>query len=192
MLFSTPPAIYKVAEGDSLWSISQKIWHDPQLWSALYGNNSNIIGSNPNYILPGELLEVPANPKPSALVSEDPPTDYTPKHASVIIPVYTAKVSTDSGGTLDCSQLENLWDENGGNPNAAFTAAEIAMAESSGEQYATGPFGERGYWQINPVWGSLSSYDPNTNAHAAIVISYDGTNWSAWTTYVTGQYEGQC
>lgn len=95
-------------------------------------------------------------------------------------------------GTLSCSGLESLWSAAGGRYGARFIAAEIAMAESGGRQYATGPVGERGYWQINPVNGSISTYDPIGNAKAAIILSYDGENWDAWTTYVTGAYIGRC
>ena len=71
-------------------------------------------------------------------------------------------------------------------------AAEIAEAESSGEQFATGPFGERGYWQINPNHGSLSTYDPIGNARAAVELSDDGEDWDPWTTFLTGAYRGKC
>jgi Lysozyme like domain len=100
------------------------------------------------------------------------------------------------GGTLSCQGLEALWESAGGSRDAAFTAAEIAMAESSGRQYATNLNGgrstDRGYWQINSVHGSLSTFDPAGNARAAVLISSDGTNWSPWVTYDTGAYQGRC
>ena len=72
-------------------------------------------------------------------------------------------------------------------------AAEIAMAESSGEQYALSPTNDYGYWQINGSHGpALATYNPIGNAKAAIIISNDGTDWDPWTTYVTGAYEGRC
>lgn len=95
-------------------------------------------------------------------------------------------------GTLGCSGLEALWLTAGGPPAAEVTAASVAMAESGGDQYATGPYGERGYWQINPNHGALSTYDAYGNARAAITLSADGGNWSAWTTFVDGTYLGRC
>lgn len=86
------------------------------------------------------------------------------------------------GGYLTYSGLEALWEAASGPAWAAPTAACIAEHESSGQQYATGPFGERGYWQINPDHGSLSTYDPYGNARAAVLISDYGRDWSAWTT----------
>lgn len=78
--------------------------------------------------------------------------------------------------------LERLWIAEGGNPSWQAVAACIAEKESGGVVSATGSAGERGLWQIAPSWGSLSSYDPGTNARAAVIISHNGTNWGSWTT----------
>jgi hypothetical protein len=100
------------------------------------------------------------------------------------------------GGTLSCRGLEALWESAGGSRSAAFTAAEIAMAESGGRQYATDTNGgastDRGYWQINSVHGGLSTYSAYANARSAVLISHDGTNWGPWVTYQTGAYYGKC
>jgi LysM repeat protein len=95
-------------------------------------------------------------------------------------------------GTLSCSGLEQLWESAGGNPADAFMAAEIAMAESGGNQYALSPTDDYGYWQINASNGALATFNAEGNAHSAIVLSDDGTNWSAWTTYTSGAYVGRC
>jgi Lysozyme like domain/LysM domain len=95
-------------------------------------------------------------------------------------------------GTLGCSGLEQLWDAAGGNPQHAFMAAEIAMAESGGNQYAHSPTDDFGYWQINASNGALATYDALGNAKSAIILSQDGTNWSPWTTYTAGLYVGRC
>jgi len=95
-------------------------------------------------------------------------------------------------GTLSCSGLEQLWDSAGGNSADAFMAAEIAMAESGGNQYALSPTDDYGYWQINASNGSLATFDAYGNARSAIILSDDGTNWDAWTTYTSGAYAGKC
>jgi lysozyme-like protein len=99
-------------------------------------------------------------------------------------------------GHLDCSQLEKLWENAGGSPGEAFMAAEIAQAESTGDEDATDDDGngtvDRGYWQINSIWGALSTYDPYGNARAAVVISRNGTDWGPWTTYKSDAYAGKC
>ena len=100
------------------------------------------------------------------------------------------------GGTMSCHGLEALWESAGGSSGAAFTAAEIAMAESGGRQYAslnnTNGTTDRGYWQINSVHGALSTYDAAGNARAAVRLSGDGTNWGPWVTYNAGAYHGKC
>jgi Lysozyme like domain len=95
-------------------------------------------------------------------------------------------------GTLSCSGLEQLWDSAGGNPSDAFMAAEIAEAESGGNQYALSPTDDYGYWQINGSNGALATFNAYGNARSAIILSDDGSNWNAWTTYHTGAYEGRC
>ena len=75
--------------------------------------------------------------------------------------------SVSLSGTLSCPRLEELREQAGGSDVQAVVAASIAMAESSGQQFATGAVGERGYWQINPDRGSLSTYDPLGNAQGS-------------------------
>ena len=103
--------------------------------------------------------------------------------------------AASEAGTLNCSQLESLWEQAGGSPSAAFMAAEVATAESSGRQYATDNDGngsvDRGYWQINST-NPGSSYDPMTNAKEAVSLSGDGTSWQPWVTFQTGAYAGKC
>jgi LysM repeat protein len=100
--------------------------------------------------------------------------------------------SGGGSGTLGCSGLERLWEAAGGSPAHAFIAAEIAMAESGGNQYAHSPTNDFGYWQINGSNGALATYDAFGNARSAIILSQNGTNWSPWTTYTSGAYAGRC
>jgi LysM repeat protein len=105
----------------------------------------------------------------------------------------TGSSGTTLSGTLGCSGLEALWEAAGGSHAEAFMAAEIAMAESGGQQYAVSPTNDYGYWQINGSHGpALATFNPIGNAQAAITISNDGSNWDPWTTYVTGAYQGRC
>jgi LysM repeat protein len=171
---------YTVRPGDTLSSIAERFYHDPADWRFLEQVNSAEI-KNPNLIYAGEVLSVPSDP-PATMA-------YTPKHATRTT-VLTS--SSTLSGTLGCGGLEELWEQAGGSSGEAVTAASIAMAESSGEQFATGTVGERGYWQINPDHGSLSTYDPLGNAKAAVIISGDGTNWTPWTTFTSGAYLGRC
>jgi len=171
---------YTVRPGDTLSEIAQQFYGTTADWTWIYNDNRSAI-QNPNDIYVGETLTIPSGPTTTAAT-------YTPKHVKASVLTSAASLS----GTLGCSQLEELWEAAGGSQGEAFTAAEIAMAESGGNQYATGTVGERGYWQINPDHGSLSTYDPMGNAKSAVIISADGTDWTPWTTYTSGLYIGRC
>jgi LysM repeat protein len=172
------PRHYTVRPGDTLSSIAQRFYGNPADWRGLYQANRSVI-RNPNVIDPGEVLNVPYQLPASSTTSARTPSTVLTTSASL-------------SGTLSCPGLEELWKQAGGSDGQAVMAASIAMAESSGQQFATGAAGERGYWQINPDHGSLSTYDPLGNAKAAVVISDDGANWTPWTTFTSGAYQGRC
>ena len=118
---------------------------------------------------------------------------------TVLQKVHPAR-STSLSGTLDCAQLEQLWEAAGGSPSTAFLAAEVAMAESGGQQNPPSNASQNyngktdvGYFQINSgIYPSLATTDPIGNAKAAIIISKDGTYWSPWVTYQQGLEVGKC
>ena len=181
---------YAVRAGDTLSGIAQRFYGHADDWHRLYAVNHSKI-TDPGLIYVGQQLSVPRHLPASAHT-----TAYAPRHATA-----PASSSADNNsqagttglsGTLGCTGLEALWREAGGSPAAEVTAASIAMAESGGNQFATGTVGERGYWQINPVNGALSTYGALGNAHAAVVMSGNGANWSPWTTFTSGAYAGRC
>lgn len=181
---------YVVRAGDTLSGIAQRLYGHASAWRTLYAANRSKI-RNPSLIYIGQVLTVPGHPQAVLTAATTPARPHAPKHAKPV-PNSGAHV-TSLSGTLGCGGLEALWRSAGGAAWAERTAAGIAMAESGGQQYATGSVGERGYWQINPVNGSfLSTYNAYGNARAAVIMSHNGTNWSPWTTYVSGAYAGRC
>ena len=107
--------------------------------------------------------------------------------------VHTVSSVSSSHGVYSCSGLETLWKNAGGSSGEAFTAAEIAMAESGGNPNAISPTDDFGLWQINGSHGpAQATFNAMGNAKAAIAISDDGNDWDPWTTYVTGAYAGRC
>ena len=210
---------YKVKSGDTLSGIAEQYYHKAADWQWLYHENDTTI-SDPNLIYPGETLFVPSDPPANFTLSSYVPKHAKP--AAPVVTTSTSQHSHSSGsgshssggavnvrathrshttsqggsgslsGTLGCSGLERLWDSAGGNPHDAFMAAEIAMAESGGNQYALSPTDDYGYWQINASNGSLATFSAYGNARSAIILSDNGTNWSPWTTYTAGLYAGRC
>ena len=90
------------------------------------------------------------------------------------------------------SQLEQLWTNAGGSPSLAPVMAAIALAESGGNpnavNYNTNGTVDRGLWQINSIWGSLSTFDVTTNAESAVNV-YNQQGITAWSTYNNGAYQ---
>ena len=176
---------YSVRSGDTLSGIARKFYGNSARWTWIYAANRSKI-SNPNSIYVGEKLTIPFH-APSGAVS------YSPRHAKQPQNTVLTTSAKRLSGNLSCSGLEALWEAAGGRPSAAFMAAEIAMAESGGRQYAHSPTNDYGYWQINGGHGpARATYNPIGNAKAAIAISSNGRNWRPWTTYVTGAYRGRC
>jgi LysM repeat protein len=180
---------YTVQSGDTLSSIAQRFYGSTADWTWLWHVNSSVV-QNPNSIYVGEVLKIPSDPPANA-------AHYAPKHAKSSASTSTSTTLTSSttklSGKLSCGGLEALWETAGGSHGEAFMAAEIAMAESGGNQYALSPTNDYGYWQINGSHGpAMATFDPMGNAKAAIAISDDGHDWDAWTTYTSGAYAGRC
>jgi LysM repeat protein len=175
---------YTVRPGDTLSGIAARIYHNSSRWTWIYAANRSKI-HNPNSIFAGEKLTIPSH-APAGTAA------YTPRHAKKPQSTVLTSSAKKLSGNLGCSGLEALWVAAGGAKSHAFVAAEIAMAESGGRQYAHSPTNDFGYWQINGVHGAMATYNPIRNAKAAIAISSNGRNWRPWTTYVTGAYRGRC
>ena len=176
---------YTVRSGDTLSGIATKFYGNPARWTWIYAANRSKI-HNPNSIYVGEKLTIP-NHAPTGTAS------YSPKHAKKPTTTVLTSSAKKLSGNLSCSGLEALWVAAGGAKSHKFIAAEIAMAESGGRQYAHSPTNDFGYWQINGGHGPrMATYNPFGNARAAIAISSNGSNWRPWTTYVTGAYRGRC
>jgi predicted dienelactone hydrolase len=104
-------------------------------------------------------------------------------------------------GTYSSLELQALWSSQGGAQNTSFEAAQIALAESSGNPLATSsnPDGGTnvGLWQLDTK-GVGAGYtvaqlqDPATNARITIMHTANGTSWAQWADAVVsnGVYTG--
>jgi LysM repeat protein len=193
---------YKVKTGDTLSSIARRFYNNAGGWQRIYHANEKTL-RNPGMIYAGETLLIPAPahayvprhaktaPRVSSGSSSQTVATRSARHAGSGSGSHVSR-STTLSGTLSCSGLERLWEQAGGDSAHAFMAAEIAMAESGGRQYALSPTDDYGYWQINVSNGSLATFNAYGNARAAITLSHDGTDWYPWTTYTSGAYAGRC
>lgn len=56
---SQPYETYTVKSGDSLSSIARGFYGDASMWPAIYEDNKDVIGSNPNLIFAGQVYKIP-------------------------------------------------------------------------------------------------------------------------------------
>jgi LysM repeat protein len=212
---------YTVRSGDTLSKIAQHFYDKAADWGYLYHENAKTV-SDPNLIFVGQSLDIPATVPADYKLADYEPRHAAPVTVAATVESSSDSSSSSSGssdgntggrsavvvqsasqvssagssgglsGTLSCSGLEQLWTDAGGNSADAFMAAEIAEAESGGNQYALSPTDDYGYWQINASNGALATFNAYGNARSAIILSDDGSNWNAWTTYRNGAYEGRC
>ena len=184
---------YTVRSGDTLSVVAQKFYGSGGEWPCLYKVNRPQI-SNPNTIFVGEILLVPYKLPTSGCQIPSSTTIETTAYVQPTVSETQTTSSTSFGSTLGCAALMTIWKEAGGSSAEAFTAAEIAMAESGGRQYAVSPTDDYGLWQINMAahGPTQATFNEMGNARAAIAISDDGNNWTPWTTYMSGAYEGRC
>jgi LysM repeat protein len=201
---------YVVHSGDTLSTIADKFYKDADDWQYLFHENDKTI-SDPNLIFVGQDLFIPATVPAHFTLTSYVPKHAAPTQAAPAAPTQaqparpaTTVTETRSGGgaadviqsaaqgTYSCSSLEQLWEQAGGNSADAFMAAEIAMAESSGNPNAISPTDDFGLWQINASNGSLATLNPLQNAKSAIDLSDNGASWDAWTTFTSGAYSGKC
>lgn len=148
--------------------------------------------NTPLYLDLPKFHRTPAVPKRLPRQVRPVRRDYDPTHKATKPPAPPPPPQPVLLDYYNCVALESLWDSVGGNPAAAFMAAEIATAESGGRPGAISPTNDYGLWQVNGSWGSLASLNAIANAKAAVYISHNGTNWNPWTTYTSGAYAGRC
>lgn len=182
-----------VRPGDTLSRVAVRLCGTAADTLALAYNNRL---SSPDQITPGQVLQARCTAPAAAVAAAYPPPKPVPP-TTVAAPAVrssgtAAPVERSPAGGFTCSGLEALWDQAGGNPGAAFTAAEIAMAESGGNPDAVSPTDDLGLWQINSSNGTLATLNPAGNARSAVILSHDGADWSPWTTYTSGAYAGRC
>ena len=88
------------------------------------------------------------------------------------------------GGALTYDQVENIWIQAGGSPQAAAMAAAVADAESGLNPNASrvNPDGTTGIglWLLPQNGMPPGTTDPVANARAALQFSNNGTDWSQW------------
>lgn len=147
--------------------------------------------------LTGKPIPSPSGQTPAAA---DPNAQQTAEAAGAANTGPAGKAPAVAGA-YDLASLQSLWISQGGSGQTAFEAANVAMAESSGQPAVTSqnPDGGTnvGLWQLDTK-GVGSGYtidqlsDPATNCRITVMATANGTNWSEWADAVVknGVYVG--
>ena len=171
--------VYIVRPGDTLGAIAIQFCGTRSAYPAL-ANASGI--SNPNIINVRQRIILKCHGASSSGAPARSTTQTTGTESGSTVAAGQANIPATYPAQYSYYGLERIWLAAGGRWSARRTAACIAEKESGGRTWSTGRAGERGLWQIHPSHGSLSTYFPLGNAQAAVIISHNGTDWSAWTT----------
>ncbi len=103
-----------------------------------------------------------------------------------------------TAAVMSKAQITALWTGNGGSPKTANVAAAVAMQESSGRTGITSPNPDGGtnvgLWQLDTKGVGAGHTvaelaDPATNCRITIMGSANGTNWSRWEAWTSGDYK---
>jgi Transglycosylase-like domain len=112
---SARPAAYKVKPGDSLSSITGRLFGHADLWPRFYAANVKVVGADPNQITPGERLTVrlARHGETGTVTPAIQPVTSAPAAAAQVVPA--ASGGTASGGSFgSCVRAR----ESGGNYQA--------------------------------------------------------------------------
>ena len=183
---ASPAQVYVVQAGDTLWSIAQRLYGNPLMWSHIYYANQSQI-HDPNEIYPGQNLTIPkAGTATNATSAATNATSAAPAQAN--------SPSSVTGYIQQAAQGTGL-------PESV-VAAQVQV-ESNYESGAVSPAGAEGPYQFMPsTWATLGfpagqEFNWATSTHAYItfmrlLLAWSGGNvQQALAAYNAGQANWQ-
>lgn len=103
------PGQITVQEGDTLWGLAERELGDPRRWEELYEANRDVIGDDPDLILPGQLLTTGGEDAEEALEQgpQEAPVDELLSEESELDPDAREALATERRSSLE-ERLEPL------------------------------------------------------------------------------------
>jgi LysM repeat protein len=195
---ASPAQVYVVRVGDTLWSIAQRFYGNPLMWSHIYYANESQI-DNPNEIQQGQELTIPGTGTKSVTNSVTNSatrsvTSSAAANAPSAAPAPASSPSSARGYIQRAAQGTGLPD--------SVVAAQIEV-ESNYDSGAVSPAGAEGPYQFMPsTWATLGfpagqEYNWATSTHAYInfmrlLLTWSGGNVrQALAAYNAGQANWQ-
>jgi LysM repeat protein len=130
---SSSSSSYTVESGDTLSSIAAHVLGSSGEWTAIYQANTGTI-SNPNLIMPGEVLTIPGSGSSQASTTESTSTASTEETSTATSSTSTASASTYSGTTAfqECV----ISRESGGDAQAMNSSGHYGLYQFSASTWA--------------------------------------------------------
>src|SRR6516165_7002281 len=190
---ASPAQVYVVQSGDTLWSIAQRFYGNPLMWSHIYYANESQI-NDPNEIHQGQQLTIPGTDTHNATSNAaKTATKNATTSATADAHSAPAQARSPSGATGYIQQAAR-----GTGLPESVVAAQIAV-ESNYESGAVSPTGAEGPYQFMPsTWATLGfpagqEFNWATSTHAYIsfmrmLLAWSGGNvQQALAAYNAGQ-----
>jgi transglycosylase-like protein with SLT domain/LysM domain-containing protein len=183
---ASPAQVYVVQAGDTLWSIAQRLYGNPLMWSHIYYANQSQI-HDPNEIYPGQNLTIPKTGTTTNATS-------TTTNATSAPPAQANSPSSVTGYIQQAARGTGL-------PESV-VAAQVQV-ESNYESGAVSPAGAEGPYQFMPsTWATLGfpagqEFNWATSTHAyttfmRLLLAWSGGNVrQALAAYNAGQANWQ-
>ena len=201
---ASPARVYVVQAGDTLWSIAQRFYGNPLMWSHIYYANESQI-NDPNEIHQGQQLTIPRTGTNATNSATTNATNSTTSNATTRATASAtpdahsapAHVNSPSGVTGYIRQAAR-----GTGLPESVVAAQIEV-ESNYESGAVSPAGAEGPYQFMPsTWATLGfpagqEFNWATSTHAYInfmrlLLAWSGGNvQQALAAYNAGQANWQ-
>jgi len=123
---------YVVKSGDNLWNIAKDHMGGGQNWHALYDQNANVIGANPDLIHPGQNLAI-GDGGTQMQVAHGPSTPAAtthsaPSHTAHSAPSHTAHSAPSHAGNVDTHATHHSASSHHANSQAAAHHAKPSIA----------------------------------------------------------------
>jgi LysM repeat protein len=200
---ASPARIYVVKAGDTLWSIAQRVYGNPLMWSHIYYANQSQI-HDPNEIYPGQKFTIPQAGTASATTSSATTNSASATtNSTSATPAQASSSSSSAQASSPSSVTGYIQDAAQGTGLPVSVVAAQVQVESSYNPGAVSPAGAEGPYQFMPsTWASLGypagqEFDWGTSTHAYVnfmrmLLAWSGGNVrQALAAYNAGQANWQ-